>query len=460
MITLIIPLLVSFLSLTQDTNRNICVECSNLLERHTEAMGGKANWAKLKGYTMTYQKESGGVLEIKALMPDKLELKFTREGEVRQKIYDGEHGYILRNGVYEPMRKGEIIEMKEEPVYYSELIFAEDKGYELSYLGFERIDELNCPKISMQKSDVDEHIYWLHPETYLVYMTGEYSEDPAHEGIYYRTRLEDYRPVNGLMFPYKQGLIPNDKAPIVSTASQIKVEFEDLDLQLFEYEPNTTRNLISYWKDRFTNNRLKAFSFVQETIRFLENGQDTGTWYEAVEYPDNFRIVFGEKDSRSTNIYRNDSVYVYRQGKLKRAGRQVQEFMIMEGSVYSNPVDTTMAKLRETGVDPSLFHVCHYQGRKTYVIGAEEGDLGKAQVWLDAERRSTIRRFMMLSDNRLMEVRYSDFKNFGEHDIESWLEFYIDGELIQTERYYDIRIVSGFDPEVFDPSMCLDRYWY
>ncbi len=431
----------------------------NILGKHAEAMGGKEQWANLTAYQRTTTRPNGSTVIVTCLMPDKITLEFQKDTFNLTKGYDGAHGYIVRNGTYEAMRPGEAIEMAEEPAYYSELMFALDEGHEVEYLGEEQVEGIDCYKLAVRKSEQDEQIYWLNSTNYLIEQTGEYSEDKAHEGIYYKTRWTDYRAVDGYMFPFEEALIPSNRAPIVSKVKAMTVN-ESMTLADFSFQPKNTANLIRYWQDRYQEQQLQAFTFVQETIRFREETSDTSTWYEAIQYPDHFRMDFGDKENLNRNLYRNDSIYVMRKGEEVHRGSEIQEFMIMEGSLYTSPVDTTLAKLRAVGTNPDLFYQTEYKGRSVFVIGAEAEDYQSSQVWLDTERRYTVRRFSQLSDGRLMEVTYDDFKLIDGHHIESWLEFYLDGKLFQTERYQNIQVNPQLDSAIFDPSLWKDHYWY
>lgn len=132
----------------------------------------------------------------------------------------------------------------------------------------------------------------------------------------------------------------------------------------------------------------------------------------------------------------------------------------MEGSLYAFPVDTTLSKLRQTGVDPDLFYRTTYRDRPAFVIGSSPDDLARPQVWLDAERRHTLRRIGKTKDGKTLEVQYDDFLLIDGHYIESSLRFLADGVLIQTERYYNIEVDPGIDVSVFDPARYHRTYWY
>ncbi|MCR9098841.1 MAG: hypothetical protein NXI25_02745 [bacterium] len=53
-------------------------------------------------------------------MPDQITLDFQNGRQFLRKGYDGTHGYIVKNALYQPMRPGEAVEMAEEPTFYSD----------------------------------------------------------------------------------------------------------------------------------------------------------------------------------------------------------------------------------------------------------------------------------------------------------------------------------------------------
>ena len=436
-------------------------ELDDILRKHAAAMGGKNIWANLESYQRIAEKSDGRKVILTCQMPNKITIRFEYQNETVIKGYDGAFGYLVRNQSFESMRPGEAKEMDEEPAYYSELIFAKDKNYEMEYRGLDSIDGIRCHKITLQKSTSDTQWYWISSETYLIVQTGESSEDKAHAGIFYKTRLLDYREVDGYMFPFEEWLIANDRPPRKSKAQSIFVNLPRNELN-FDYEPHSTANLIKYWKARYATERLQSLSFDQETIRYDSLGRsiDTSVWYEAIKYPKLFRIDFNEKPSSNTNIYRNDSVYVIRRDSLVRINKQIQEFMILEGALYTEPLDSTLGMLRDSGIDPEIFSETNYNGRRTYIIGAPPNTFTKPQMWVDAENRYVVRRWSRSRDGSLMEVRYEDFMVLEGHWIETWLEFYQRGRLIQTEKYFNLKVNKELDDRIFQHSHYKNHYWY
>ncbi len=210
---------------------------TQIIKAHTKAMGGKKAWKNLKSYQLHQTRANGNSVISSAQKPDKMRYDFTNQNGVFVKAYDGKKGWLTRNGVYSPMRPGEEIEMAEEPEFYEELIFAKENKHHLELLGMELLDDKCVYKIQMIKSEKDTRSYWLDADTYLISMTGEYSEDPAHEGIYYKTTFSDFRSVDGLMFPFKMKLIPNDQTPIEIPYDSIKINVV-FEPGFFKYSKN------------------------------------------------------------------------------------------------------------------------------------------------------------------------------------------------------------------------------
>lgn len=226
--------------------------------------------------------------------------------------------------------------------------------------------------------------------------------------------------------------------------------------------PTSTAELIRHWKEHYKDEVLHSYTFTQETVRYRDGvAQEPAIWEEAVQYPSYFRIDLPKTaEGHNINLSRNDSVYVFRKGVMVDSSRQIQQFMIMEGSMYFDPVDSTLAKLREVGIDPDIFTTSQYQNRTVYIIGAQDDDLSVPQIWVDAERRYNVRRFSKTRSDKLLEVRYSEFKPYDGYWMEHWLEFLIDGKIVQTERYKHINIHPQLTSGTFDRDGFFDHFWY
>lgn len=201
--------------------------------------------------------------------------------------------------------------------------------------------------------------------------------------------------------------------------------------------------------DALKEEPLEQFTFSQKTIRYRNDGQvDTSIWYEAIQYPDKFRIDFGDPAEGNAVIYRNDSAFIFRNHELQTSRLEPMPLLFLEGGMEFLPFDEVMPRLFELGLDTAEFRKTNWEGAEYYVIGAKEGDMEARQVWVDVEKLIPIRRLDPHPSGQVIELVYKDFKNFNGSMIETRVDIFIKGKLIQEEYYLDIdpdpKIPSGF----------------
>lgn len=147
--------------------------------------------------------------------------------------------------------------------------------------------------------------------------------------------------------------------------------------------------------DALKEEPLEQFTFSQNTIRYRNDEQvDTSIWYEAIQYPDKFRIDFGDPEEGNAVIYRNDSAYIFRNHELQTSRLEPMPLLFLEGGMEFLPFEKVLPRLFALGLDTTEFRKTNWEGAEYYVIGAKEGDMEARQVWVDAEKLFPIRRLV------------------------------------------------------------------
>lgn len=231
-------LLVTFLLITIISYSQESVE--NIIQKHAEALGGKTAWKNLKTYRMIIKRnaENGDFVSTATMKrPNKYRLDFKGDAINLIKSYDGSDGWYNENGKISDMRPGEAIEMAEEGRYYEELALSKELNYKTKLLGKEKLEGKSVYKILMQKPNNDSQYYYIDTKTYLIYMTSEFSEDKAYEGVEFKTKMWDYKLVNGLLFPFAMELYANDELLRSYKVDKVEVNLEIPD-EVFERPKN------------------------------------------------------------------------------------------------------------------------------------------------------------------------------------------------------------------------------
>jgi hypothetical protein len=222
--------------------------------------------------------------------------------------------------------------------------------------------------------------------------------------------------------------------------------------------PRTGEELIQQMRDRYDGKWYRTLTFVQKTT--LPNGI-VETWYEALTAPGRLRIDVAPLDSMNTMIFRNDSIYDFRAGKLARSKPMVHPLLVLGFDVYVQPVAETVRKLRGLKFDLSKLHETTWQGRPTYVVGAAAGDSTSAQFWIDKERLYFVRSLEPSRQNpaTMLDTRFEKYRAMGEGWLEMEVVFLAGGEVKMREEYTEPRIGVALDSALYDPRQWTPPTW-
>ena len=222
--------------------------------------------------------------------------------------------------------------------------------------------------------------------------------------------------------------------------------------------PKNGEELITLMRDRYAGKWYKTLTFVQKTT--FPDGR-VETWYEALELPGKLRIDVAPLDSGKTLLFRNDSLYVFDQKKLKASQPFVHPLMVLGFDVYQAPVKATVRKLQDLKFDLSKLRQTTWQGRPTYVVGAEAGDTTSPQFWIDVERLYFVRSFepSKKDPSIINETRFDKYIPLAGGWLEMEVLFLANGKQQVKEEYTDPRPNPKLDRGLFDPSAWNAPHW-
>ncbi|MGN6247023.1 MAG: hypothetical protein ACTHNG_01630 [Ginsengibacter sp.] len=212
------------------------------------------------------------------------------------------------------------------------------------------------------------------------------------------------------------------------------------------------KELITKMHQLYAGKWYKSFQFKQTTERYRNDSLiSSQVWTEHIQFPENFRIDFGDVDSGNAVIFKNDSSYIFTNGKLMRTSYYPNDLLFLLGGIYFYPLDTAIAKFQSFGFDINKFHVTNYEGKKVYVIGADEDGEETNQAWFDSQHFNLVR--MIKYDNKHKEdaLLQKHVKLDGGFS-ETLVKFYLDDKLLQVEKYFDLKANVAMDPKLFDTN--------
>ncbi len=218
---------------------------------------------------------------------------------------------------------------------------------------------------------------------------------------------------------------------------------------------NTVTDFDSLWnilQKKHKKGHYKSVTFTQKNTHFNDKDSivGTSTWKEYIEYPNKFRIDL-DSTAKNTVLFRNDSVYQVRNGKLRKGDTYFHDLLAWNGGIFFIDKEYARKNFKNAGYDLTKFYTTTWENKKVYVLGALENDFKSQQVWFDAQNLYVVRVFTN-QGARIMELQFKKHQKIGK---KSWIETEVivlsQGKKMQTEQYFDIQTSKKkLSPQIFE----------
>ena len=211
------------------------------------------------------------------------------------------------------------------------------------------------------------------------------------------------------------------------------------------------QDIIQQMYSAHAKNFRKSLSFLQQTNTYRNDSLiKTATWYEVLVYPDKLRIDIEDPSKGNSIFFVNDSIYRSQNGQTKNMGYQPHDLLFVLGGMYSFPLDKVYPKLKAMGYNTDKSFETTWKGKKVVVIGTDKDETESNQFWIDKEKLVTVR-ILNNKDGQKTETVCGDYVPLGNNLCETYIEFYLNGKLRQTEKYTDLKENVPVDMQYLDP---------
>ena len=228
----------------------------------------------------------------------------------------------------------------------------------------------------------------------------------------------------------------------------------------FKKEINSVETLIDAMHKRFQGKAAKTVTFVQYNTHYqADTISGKSTWYEAIAYPNNFRIDFGELKEGNAVIFARDSVFNFKEGKNVRKAPLKNNLILLAGGMNFMEKSKVLAELKSAGYDLSKFRKDTYEGKPVYVIGADANDFTTPQFWIDQKNLYLVRTFDKQPNGDVREARFSKHIKAGKGWIETEVWFFLNGKKMQLEEYKEVKPNAKFNERIFDAAYFGKVHW-
>jgi outer membrane lipoprotein-sorting protein len=225
---------------------------------------------------------------------------------------------------------------------------------------------------------------------------------------------------------------------------------------------SNTNELVAAMQKKYGQSWYKTATFVQETTNVQPDGTSkVETWYEAMMVPGSLRIDFTPTTAGNGILFTDGKIFVFKDGKVDATRAFDHPLLILGFDIYRTPASDVTSKLQAMKFDLSQFREDTWQGRPVYVVGAKVGDLHSAQFWIDQENLYFVRMLRPggKDGTQTQETQFNKYQKLGGGWMAPEVIFMIDGKVVTTEKYSDIRGDMTLDPKLFDPQFWTTVHW-
>jgi hypothetical protein len=208
---------------------------------------------------------------------------------------------------------------------------------------------------------------------------------------------------------------------------------------------NTGELYLKKVHERFYQGPCKIYSFSQKNGHYRNDSLiKNSVWHEVIEFPDKFRIHFGEVSDGNYVLFKNDSAYNYRKTQLIKSRADSNSLLLILGGMFYRSFEHALFRLKNAGYNTAIHSEQQWNAKEVVVIGAEQGDLSSNQIWFDKKTRKVVRIIEKLNANDSMDMRFESYQDWCKGHVETKVAFYRNGKLEQVEEYYDLKILDKF----------------
>ena len=225
---------------------------------------------------------------------------------------------------------------------------------------------------------------------------------------------------------------------------------------------SNTNELISAMQKKYGKSWYKTATFVQETTNVQPDGTSkTEIWYEAMSVPGSLRIDFTPTSEGNGILFTDSKIYVFKNGKVDTTRPFEHPLLILGFDIYRSPASDVTAKLQGLKFDLSQFREDTWQGRPVYVVGAKAGDLHSPQFWIDKDNLYFVRMLRPAGKDgtQTQETQFNKYQKLGGGWIAPEVLFMVDGKVVTTEKYSEMRADVELDSKLFDPESWTTVHW-
>lgn len=202
------------------------------------------------------------------------------------------------------------------------------------------------------------------------------------------------------------------------------------------------------YKDKWYKNlkfEQEAIFYANDTVAYKQ------IWHEVLKVGEGLAIKFDSINSGSGYVFKNDSMFVYKNNELVGKRKRVHEILELGFNIYGQTVSNTIQKLNSSGLDFSLLE----DTEDYYIIGNPD----KMKVWIEKERMVFYKIETKNKNGAISKIEFNKYEKLGEGWIAPEVIFYSNNKITLKEIYFNIQLPETLPNNLFHVSDFESTIW-
>lgn len=213
----------------------------------------------------------------------------------------------------------------------------------------------------------------------------------------------------------------------------------------------TGKDVINKMYQKYRQAPCKSYTFSQKNTHYRNDSIiGNSEWHEYIEFPDKFRIDFGETTAGNFVIFKNDSSYSYKKNELIKTKYNTNTLLLLLGGMYYRGYPDVITRLEKEHYFIQMVSTQKWKEQTVYVVGATKGDTTSNQIWVNKKNLRVVRIIEKMENGSYIDMTFDAFQKNCDGYVETKVTFKNNGKIEQVEEYYNIKPVTIFAPEVFN----------
>lgn len=221
-------------------------------------------------------------------------------------------------------------------------------------------------------------------------------------------------------------------------------------------KPVSGRDLISMMHKRYKDRFYNSMTFSQQVLRYnCEKIYSVEVMHEAYLSPGNLILKFRDWESGEGLIFKDDSLYTIKGGKVANVEYRIHEVLLLGFDVYNIDPEITVEKLERLDYNLDQVSEERCMGKEAWRTGDPEGNC----FWVDKDNLLFLK-VRVKSSNKPRSVEFSKYEIIDKAPVATVIRFYNEkGDLEMVEKYFNVKPYNKLDKTIFDPDNFIKARW-